>query len=204
MKTYKHLFETMLNPQTVAKCALDAAVGKLHRREVISAFRDFDATYDHVIACATNPDYHPCEDNTHKIIDGAHHKQREIEKPLFCPEQILHHMIVEPFKPVLINGLYEQAYGCLPPLVKTASDGKTKNVKKFGPMPLFANCGSGRKSAQKSMLRRRTCIMLMRRYIFRRLKKRCNEQSKTVNGCVLRFDFCITRRTRRRVKIFAG
>ena len=133
MKTYKHLFEQMLNPQTVAKCALDAAVGKLRRKEVIGAFRNFDKTYDHVVACAKNPNYRPCEDNTHEIIDGANHKPREIEKPMFCPEQILHHMIVEPFKPVLLNGLYEEVYGCLPPITKETPDGKIKVVKKFGP-----------------------------------------------------------------------
>ena len=53
--------------------------------------------------CAKDPNYQPCEDNKHEIIDGANHKPREIEKPMFCPEQILHHMIVEPFKPVLIT-----------------------------------------------------------------------------------------------------
>ena len=132
MKTYNNLFKPMLKPQTVAKCALDAAVGKLKRKEVLRAFQEFDKTYDKVIACAFNPEYKPCEDNTHKIIDGANHKQRDIEKPMFCPEQILHHMIVEPFKPVLLNGLYEQVYGCLPPTVKYDKNGDI-HVRKYGP-----------------------------------------------------------------------
>lgn len=132
MKTYKYMFAPMLKPETVAKCALDAAVGKLKRKEVVQAFVYFDSTYDHVVSCAKNPNYVPCEDNTHEIIDGANHKPREIEKPMFCPEQILHHMIVEPFKPVLMDGLYEQVYGCLPPSTKTNKNGKTM-VKKYGP-----------------------------------------------------------------------
>lgn len=132
MRTYKHLFEPMLLPETVAKCALDAAEGKLRRKEVIGAFVKFDKAYDLVVSCAKNPDYRPCEDNTHEIIDGANHKPREIEKPMFCPEQILHHMIIEPFKPVLLDGLYEQVYGCLPPTVKVGKDGK-KTIRKYGP-----------------------------------------------------------------------
>lgn len=131
MKTYKHLYEFMMSPKMVAKCALDAAIGKLRRKEVINAFVHFDTTYDCVIACANNPDYKPCEDNTHEIIDGASHKAREIEKPRFCPEQILHHMIVEPFKPVLMDGLYEQVYGCLPPTIKTSKAGNLI-VRKYG------------------------------------------------------------------------
>ena len=81
-------------PDTVAKCALDAAIGKLRRKEVMGAFINFDKTYDKVLTCANNPNYRTCENNTHEIIDGANHKPREIEKPKFCPEQILHHMIV--------------------------------------------------------------------------------------------------------------
>lgn len=132
MKTYRHLFEPILAPQMVCKCALDAAEGKLRRKEVINAFRKFDDTYDHVIECANDPEYRPCEDNVHEIIDGANHKPRAIEKPMFCPEQILHHMIVEPFKPVLLDGLYEQVYGCLPASVTVGRDGK-KKVRKYGP-----------------------------------------------------------------------
>ena len=103
LKTYKNLFTPMLLPETVCKCALNAADGKLHRPEVMRAFKHFDETYDYVVKCAKDPNYQPCEDNKHEIIDGANHKPREIEKPMFCPEQILHHMIVEPFKPVPIR-----------------------------------------------------------------------------------------------------
>ena len=132
MRTYKNLYEPMLKPSTVAQCALDAAEGKLRRKEVIGSFIKFDKTYDKVSACANDPDYRPCEDNKHEIIDGANHKPREIEKPMFCPEQILHHMIVEPFKPVLLNGLYEQVYGCLPSTITEDKNGK-KRVRKYGP-----------------------------------------------------------------------
>ena len=132
MRTYKNLYEPMLKPSTVAKCALDAAEGKLRRKEVIGSFVRFDKTYDKVIACANDPNYRPCEDNKHEIIDGANHKPREIEKPMFCPEQILHHMIVEPFKPVLLKGLYEQVYGCLPPTITEDKNGKI-HIRKYGP-----------------------------------------------------------------------
>lgn len=132
MKTYRDLLEKSLTPQNVRKCMLDAAEGKLKRREVLRAFEHFDKTYDLVTRCARAPNYFPREDNKHVVIDGTNHKERTIEKPLFAPEQILHHVIIEPFKGVLLNGLYEQVYGCLPASSKETESGKYV-IRKYGP-----------------------------------------------------------------------
>lgn len=141
MKTYKHLFEQSLDTYTILQSTLEAAQHKLQRGEVMNALLFFDRTHDIVTAAAKDPDYKPCEDNTHQIIDGANHKKREIEKPMFCPEQILHHMIIEPFARVLLDGLYEQVYGCLPPTIMRDKNGKAvvnsmghAVVRKYGPV----------------------------------------------------------------------
>jgi len=122
----------VLCPEIVKQCALDAAEGKLHRPEVIQFFKEFDRSYDHVIKCATDPSFKPCEDNKHTIIDGSNHKERHIEKPRFNPEQVLHHLIIEGFKPILLEGLYEQVYGCLPSITKLSAN-EVPYEKSFGP-----------------------------------------------------------------------
>ncbi len=126
MKTYKNLFIQLTKPETVKNAALDAAQGKLSRRSVRNVFINFDRTYDLIMNCINDPDYNPSENNVHEIIDGSNRKKREIEKPKFCPEQIIHHMLIEPFKPVVMHGLYEEVYGCLPPVVRN------KRLVKFG------------------------------------------------------------------------
>lgn len=132
MKTFNNLLEPSLTPQTVCKCMLDAAKGKLRRREVLDTFRHFDRTYEIITTCARSPDFVPREDNVHRIADGTNHKVREIEKPMFCPEQILHHLLMEPFQPIVMRGLYEQVYGCMPQTYQTTTDGKVI-VRKYGP-----------------------------------------------------------------------
>lgn len=74
----------------------------------------------------------PREDNVHTITDGTNYKVREIEKPMFCPEQILHHLLMEPFQPIVMHGLYEQVYGCMPRTYQKTADGKVI-VRKYGP-----------------------------------------------------------------------
>ena len=132
MKTFDNLLEPSLTPQTVCKCMLDAAKGKLRRREVLDTFRHFDRTYETVTACARSPDFVPHEDNIHHIADGTNHKVREIEKPMFCPEHILHHVLMEPFQGIVMRGLYEQVYGCMPKTYQATTDGKVI-VRKYGP-----------------------------------------------------------------------
>ena len=132
MKTYKNLFEPMLDPEMVRDCALDAAEGKIKRPDVFNFFVHFDRNYEFIIKCANDPDFRPLSCNNHYIIDGANHKERLIEKPNFCPEQVLHHMLIETFKPVLLNGLYEHVYGCLPPSAKMSVKGVIIE-RKYGP-----------------------------------------------------------------------
>lgn len=132
MKTYNNLLKKSLTPEIVKNCMLDAAEGKVRRYEVLRAFSSFDKTYELVVRCATDQTYYPREDNKHVVIDGTNHKERTIEKPMFSPEQILHHVIVESFKEVVLSGLYEQVYGCLPETVKETESGKIV-IRKYGP-----------------------------------------------------------------------
>ena len=159
MKTYRNLLEQSLTPQNVKKCMLDAAEGKLKRREVLRAFEHFDRTYDIVTKCARAPNYYPREDNKHVVIDGTNHKKRTIEKPMFAPEQILHHVIVEPFKEVLLSGLYEQVYGCLPATVKETEGGKYV-VRKYGPHAAAQKIRNGYRWAARSTSQSWTFITL--------------------------------------------
>lgn len=132
MKTYNNLLEKSLTPQMIMKCMLDAADGKMRRREILKTFQQFDNTYELVVRCARDPNYYPRDDNKHQVADGTNHKIRTIEKPMFCPEQILHHVIVEPFREVLMNGLYEQVYGCIPATIEE-DEAENIHITKYGP-----------------------------------------------------------------------
>lgn len=128
MKTYKNLFKDMLEPSYVASCILETSKGKTKRKDVLNAFKNFDKTYDKVVLLAKNPSLIKFDYNSYDIIDGSNKKERHIYKPKFNPEQILHHMLMSKFKNIVMNGLYEQVYGCMPAII----DKNTNKIKKFG------------------------------------------------------------------------
>lgn len=128
MKTYKNLFKDMLEPSYVASCILEASKGKTKRKDVLNAFKNFDKTYDKVVLLAKNPSLIKFNYSSYDIIDGSNKKERHIYKPKFNPEQILHHMLMSKFKNIVMDGLYEQVYGCMPAII----DKNTNKIKKFG------------------------------------------------------------------------
>ena len=132
IKTYKHLYEEMFDPLVVANCMLNAARRKLNRSTVEHFLLEFDSTYENIIKIMKDPSYIPNEKNIHHIIDGSHHKKRTIEKPPYFPEQIIHHLLMHGFKHIVINGLYEQTYGCIPQQTYLDENGEVIRVRKFG------------------------------------------------------------------------
>lgn len=132
MKTYKNLLKPMLTPESVAFAMLQASKHKLRRNFVLKSVYNFDRIYWPIVQTALNPNYYPENSNTHTIIDGTKGKKRVIVKPSFFPDQIIHHILIEPFKEIVLNGLYEHVYGSLPPKKKISSFTKQTYYQTYG------------------------------------------------------------------------
>jgi len=59
-------------------------------------------------------EWHPPRHKKQLLQEGAHKKTREIVKPRFDDEQIVHHMLVRQLRPIIEPRLYRYAYGSLP------------------------------------------------------------------------------------------
>ena len=62
---------------------------------------------DEIIHGKCNPPRH----QKHLLQEGAHKKTREIVKPRWDDEQIVHHMLIRQFRPIVQPRLYRYAYG---------------------------------------------------------------------------------------------
>lgn len=111
MKTYKHLYERYIFDENILVAVHDARKGK-PRHKLLAVMDGNPQTWIPVIkkwaVSFKNAEHIP------KVIrEGSRNKVREIIVPT-DKEQIIHHMLVNPFKEVVLHGMYEHAYGSVP------------------------------------------------------------------------------------------
>lgn len=59
-------------------------------------------------------EWYPPHHEKHRIQEGSHKKVREIVKPRFDDEQLVHHMVARQLRPIVTARLCRYAYGSLP------------------------------------------------------------------------------------------
>lgn len=127
MKTYKHLFEPMVEMENIKQCFLSAAKGKTTRNDVARVLkpeRDEDNTnpepdclQEHVEELQRQlitETWKPSKHRPRKINEHSCGKVRDIIKPDYKYEQVVHHCVVKQLQPIVLHGLYEHALGSIP------------------------------------------------------------------------------------------
>lgn len=127
MKTYKHIFEELLKEENITQCFHDAAKRKTTRPEVARVLKEErevgndrpepQCLQEHVKALQKileEETYQPPEHKKQIINEYSCGKIREIIKPEFQYEQVVHHCIIKQLQPIILHGLYEHALGSIP------------------------------------------------------------------------------------------
>lgn len=104
-----------MTDRTEAKTSIEeAARYKKNRPSVAAIVANKENKAETVCRKLESGEWHPPRHEKHKLQEGSHKKEREIEKPRFDDEQIVHHMIVRQLRPIIEPRLYRYAYGSLP------------------------------------------------------------------------------------------
>ena len=114
MRSYNNLYEKILQDDYIRECFKDAAKKKSKRRDVKKILENLDAEVGILKGIMTDemfiPDYHEkCVINENNC-----HKTRRILKPHYRYEQVVHHLAIGQFRPIVMNGLYEFSCGSIP------------------------------------------------------------------------------------------
>ena len=114
MKTYKNLFEDMVKTENIRECFLTAAKKKTLRREVAEVIREQrppgctdpgpQCLQEHVDALQKiliAETYEPPKHRKQRINEYNCGKVREIVRPYYKYEQVVHHCIVRQIQPII-------------------------------------------------------------------------------------------------------
>ena len=130
MKTYKHLYDRMLDHENVKNCIKKATKGKKKRkrRYVQKMLAHLDEAADQVIELIKSGEFNFHESNLAVINEASQRKNRVIAKPKLI-DQIVHHVLMSVFTEIVTNSLYEHVYGSIPN--RSAQRHATKYLRKW-------------------------------------------------------------------------
>lgn len=124
MKSYNHLWEEFISDRNIEKSIKDASRGKMDRNSVKRKLAN-PRFKENVRAYALNffIKYHVPK----QIYDGVQRKIRTIIVPSF-EEQVVHHMLINVLKPIIMKGMYYHSYASIP---KRGSHKGKKAIERF-------------------------------------------------------------------------
>ena len=104
----------MLEDEFIEQAIFDAAKGKKKRKRVQRILSNPQPTLDLIKTTLADGTWEPPNHQAIKLREGAHRKERAIQKPQFKTEQIIHHMLVDRLRPILEPKFYEWSCGSVP------------------------------------------------------------------------------------------
>ena len=111
MKSYNHLYEAYISDDNIRLAIKNACKHKLNRKRFKELHDNPDKYIEWIRKQAIN---YKNDHHTPVIIyDGIQRKKRTIIVPTFR-EQIVHHMVVNILKPIIMKSMYEHSYGSIP------------------------------------------------------------------------------------------
>lgn len=104
----------MLDREEAAASIVEAARYKTDRPSVRNILEHKEDVAERICQKIERGTWFPPHHEKHKLQEGSHRKEREIVKPRFDDEQIVHHMLIRQLRPIITSRLYRYVYGSLP------------------------------------------------------------------------------------------
>jgi len=114
LKRIGHLYEQIIDIDNIKLAIQNASKKKKTRPSVAKVLSDVDGSALAIKALLESGNYKPSPYFVAIIIDNSSSKQREIYKPKFYPDQVIHWAIMQVIQPVLFKGMYHYTCGSIP------------------------------------------------------------------------------------------
>lgn len=108
MKTYKNLFNNLLDPYLIQSCIKDATKNKMtkKRKDVREVKENLEEESYRVFDMLLSESYEPTKKKPITIIEPSCQKEREIIKPSFKYDQIIQHVVMSQLEPIIMKSMY--------------------------------------------------------------------------------------------------
>lgn len=114
MKRVGHLYEQIIDIENIKLAIHNASARKKNRTSVKRVLEDVDKSAQNVQRILMSGEYKPSPYYVQHIIDNSSSKHRQIFKPMFYPDQIIHWAVMQVIQPVLFKGMYHYSCGSIP------------------------------------------------------------------------------------------
>jgi RNA-directed DNA polymerase len=114
MHSYNGLFKNMISDSSLTIAFMDASKGKRNRNDVQRVLNDFENEKQKLREILDTETFQLVKHPSCIINEANCHKEREIVKPYFKYEQVVHHLVVGQLKPIVMKGFYEYSCGSIP------------------------------------------------------------------------------------------
>jgi len=114
MKRAGRLYEKICNIENIKLAILNASKGKRNKCYVKRILDDIDKKATELSISLLMHGFTPSAYITKTIFDGSSGKAREISKPKFYPDQVVHWALMLHLQPIFMRGMYEHNCGSIP------------------------------------------------------------------------------------------
>ncbi len=114
MKRIGFLYPIVCDKGTIRAAIMSASKGKRGRPDVQKVLANIDEHIDALHETLSSETFAPSKHDRATIRDGVHGKEREIFKPRFWPDQVVHWCIYIAIRPTLYKGMYGISCGSIP------------------------------------------------------------------------------------------
>lgn len=111
LKSFNHLFEPMVEDIEIEASIYEAAESKHSRPPVQSVLADLKRNIRKIKYKVVHGEWRPPSHKRSILQEGSHRKSRDIEKPEWNDEQIIHHMLMRQFRKIVVPRTYRYACG---------------------------------------------------------------------------------------------
>jgi RNA-directed DNA polymerase len=114
LKRMGHIYERVYALDNIKQAVMSASLGKRNQNRVKRVIDNIDIVAKRIQEMLVNKTYEPSPYIVKTIYDGANKKERNIYKPRFYPDQIIHWSLMLQLQPILMRGMYEYNCGSIP------------------------------------------------------------------------------------------